>query len=75
MVIQIHLFSKLFLDLRRTAAHGDRSFVFKTHGIATFQLQGSEWVRRRAPQRTTYKNHLRSAALPINIRVVVSAVG
>ena len=41
MVIQIHLFSKFFLYLRRTAAHGDRSFVFKTHVIATVQLQGS----------------------------------
>ena len=41
MVIQLRLFSKLFLDLRRTAAHGNRSFVFKTHVIATLQLQGS----------------------------------
>ena len=31
-------FSKLFLDLRRTAAD---SFVFQTHAFATLQLQGS----------------------------------
>ena len=43
MVIKIHLFSKLFLDLRRTAANGGRGFVLKTYVIATLSVAGT-WL-------------------------------